>query len=82
MDQAKCGSEVQEHEEENSSVDLASERSWTLAGEIHAGLWREAKPQRVIESAALGMDALHIQATPPPAIPGQAAFPLVRHPPA
>lgn len=82
MGQAKCGSEMQEHEEENSSVDLASKRSCTLAGEVCAGLWREAKPQRVIGSAAFEMDGLHIQATPPPTIPGQAAFPLDRHPPA
>lgn len=78
----RCSSEMQEREEENSSMDLASERSGTLAGEVHAGLWGEAKPQRVIESAALGMDALHIQATPPPTVPGRAAFPLDRHPPA
>lgn len=76
MGQARRGSEMQEHEDENSSVGLASERSWALAGEGHAGLWGEAKPQRVIEPAALGRDALHIQAAPPPAIPGLAAFPL------
>ena len=75
MGQARRSSERQEHEDQNSSVDLASERSWALAGEGHAGLWGEAKLQRVIEPAALGRDALHIQAAPPPAIPGSAAFP-------
>ena len=32
VDQAKCNGEMQKHEEENLSMDLANKRSWTLAG--------------------------------------------------
>lgn len=38
MDQAKCNGEMQEHEEENLSMDLANKRSWTLAGVVQCSV--------------------------------------------
>ena len=54
VDQAKCNGEMQKHEEENLSMDLANKGPGPWQGWISAALWTEAKPQNVIEICSSG----------------------------